>query len=141
MAQDVIGALVSILAADADVAALAAARVYGDEINPDEIANQPRPAVVLEPSGGAVPTFTQGTSPLEAFRFDAFAYGANPREADRLRRAVYAAFRGITRQTQSGVLIHWVQPAGGFSSDRDPDTGWPRAFNSWQVLADTRSAP
>jgi len=140
MSQDVVGAIVSILSADSGVSALVGARVYGDEIAPDEIHNQPRAAVVVQPSGGAVPTFTQGTIPLEAMRVDVLCYGSTRYDADRLRRAVYDSLRAVQRRTEGSVLVHWINLAGGLATGRDPDTGWPRAFQSWQVLADTRPA-
>ena len=51
-----------------------------------------------------------------------------------LRTAVKRAMRGATRRVVADVLIHWVQVAGGYRSDRDRDGAWPYALQSYQAL-------
>ncbi len=130
---DWIAALVALLKADGDIAAAVGTRVFGGELPAEEAAAMPRKALVLEPSGGSSLT---GRSFIEhdTSRFDLFAYGATPREAGALADLAGLALRNARRGVRAGVLIHWVQPAGGSSSGRDPSLAWPRAFRSFQVL-------
>ena len=93
----------------------------------------PRGAIVIATSGGSSLT---GGSALEhdTQRIDLFAYGATPLEAEQLRGVAALAFRRARRAVWAGVLIHWVNPAGGATGARDRDAAWPRAFQSFQVL-------
>lgn len=133
MSADPIAALIAVLQADAGVAALAGTRVFGDELPADEAGSMPRKAVVLKPSGG--PSLAAG-SYLEhdSQRVDAVSYGETPYEAQRLRAAVAAALKPLKRVVAASVLLHWVEPAGGFTTGRDPDAAWPSAFQSFQVF-------
>lgn len=130
---DLIKALIAILAADADVAALAGSRIYGDELAPGESASQPRHAVVLRKSGGAS---IMGRSYVDhdTQRVDAFSYGATPFEAERLGRRVHGVFKSARRQVAGGVLVHWIEIAGGLVGERDRDADWPRFFQSYQAF-------
>ena len=133
MSADVITALVAFLKADAGVAALAATRVFGGELPADQAAAMPRKALVVAASGGA--NLTAGTYVEHASqRFDVFAYGKTPFEAERLRRAAGDALKAMRRQVVASTLIHWVEAAGGWSAQRDPDAAWPAAFQSFQVF-------
>lgn len=132
MTADIVAALVAVLAADAGVAGLAAARVYGIELPAADAAAMPVKAVVLRPSGGVSPV--AGYVEHTAQRVDAYAYGETPYEAARLDRAVFAALKPLRRSTAGGVLVHWVSEAGGYLSFRDPDTDWPAVFRSWQAF-------
>ena len=133
MSADPIAALVAFLKADAGVIALAGTRVFGLELPATEAAPMPRKAVVLQASGG--PSLAAG-SYLEhdTQRVDAFSYGETPFEAQRLRRAVFDALKPLRRVVVTSTLLHWVEPAGGFATQRDPDADWPRAFQSFQVF-------
>lgn len=133
MSADPILALIAILKADAGVAALAGARVFGDELPASETATQPRKAIVVRSSGG--PSLAAG-SYLEhdSQRVDLLSYGETPFEAGRLRRAVFDTLKPLRRTVAAGALIHWVEPAGGWATERDPDAAWPAAFQSFQVF-------
>lgn len=130
---DLIGALAAMLKADAVIAALAGARVFGGELPEAEASFMPRAAIVLAFSGG---TSLTGGSFVEhdTQRIDLFAYGATPRDAEGLRDAAALALRRLRRSVWAGVLIHWAEPAGGVTGARDPDAAWPRAFQSFQVF-------
>lgn len=130
---DIITAIVDVLKADAAFAVLAGDHVYGDELPAAAVPLMPRNAVVIKPSGGA-PFQPGGNAQADAQRFDMICYGATPYEADALRRAGYRVLRNVLRQLQGGVLIHWVQSAGGNLTGRDRDGQWPYAFQSFQSL-------
>ena len=133
MSADVISGLIAWLKADAGVAALAGTRVFGLELPGTEAASMPRHAVVIKASGGL--SITAGSYAEHASqRVDAFCHGATPYQAESLRRAVDDALKPLRRAVSSGCLIHWVEPAGGFATLRDPDGHWPVAFQSFQVF-------
>lgn len=133
MSADAIAALVEILKADAGIAALAAARVFGTELPAAEAASMPRAAVVIAPAGGT--SLTAGSDAQhDTQRIDAMCYGATSYEAQLVRDAVRDALKPIRRSVAASTLIHWVRPAGGFTSGRDRDADWPVAVQSWQVF-------
>ena len=133
MSQDIILGLIVFLQADIPLATLVGTRVFGHELPRAEAENMPRKAVVLQPSGGAIlmaGSYVQHTSQ----RFDVFSYGETVFESERVRRAVFDALKPLQRVVSSGVLIHWVDPAGGFANLRDPDARWPINFQSFQAF-------
>ncbi len=133
MSEDIISALRLVLLADETLNALVGARVFGVELPPAEAASMPRQCVVLKPSGG--PAFQPGSYIEHAYqRIDAFSYGETPFEADAVRDAVHTALRQLRRGVTGGTLIHWVQSAGGWASQRDADADWPMAFQSFQAF-------
>ena len=132
MSEDIITALVTFLKADSAVAALVGTRVFGNELPGAEASSMPRKAVVLSPSGGvslAAGSFMRH----DTQRIDAFSYGETLFESGRVRRAVFDAFHARRRGKTGTTLIHWIDSAGGWSSQRDPDEKWPRAFQSFQI--------
>ena len=134
MMEDFLAALVVHLKADAGVIAQVGTRVFALELPGEETENMPRKALVLVPAGGFAPGYTVTLS-LDANRVDAFSYGATPYEAMEVRRAVRTAMKGIQRAKVGSTLLHWALPAGGFADERDPQTRWPRVFESFSVLA------
>lgn len=136
---DITSALILLLQAEAGVSALAGSRVYGLELPRHEAAHMPRPLIVIEPTGGIMPPYTQSLR-LDAARIDTYCFGETPMRAMELRRAVRLALRGVSRLRVGSTLLHWVRPAGGYASGRDPQTGWPRVWESWSVLAAEQAA-
>ena len=132
MSEDIIGALVTFLKTSSDVTALVGDRVFGIELPGAEAASMPRKTVVLSPSGG-VSLAAGSYMNHDTQRIDAFSYGETLFEADRLRRAVYDAFRVRRRGVTGTTLIHWIESAGGWVSQRDADEDWPRSWQSFQV--------
>ena len=130
---DIITAIVSALKADGNVAGLAADRVFGGELPKSETAQMPRNCIVVKPSGG-ISIAAGSFSDHDTQRLDLFSYGATPFEAEALRRASRRALVNIRRQVVERCLIHWIEPAGGFTAGRDPDADWPTAFQSFQVF-------
>ncbi len=133
MSEDIVAALVTFIKADGGVSALVGTRVFGLELPGAEAASMPRKAVVLKPSGG--PSFASGSySEHDTQRIDVFAYGETLFEATRVRTAVSDAFRALRRGKTGTTLIHWVEPAGGWASQRETKLEWPRAFQSFQAF-------
>ena len=133
MSVNIISALRVVLLADATLNAMVGARVFGLELPPTEAASMPRQCVVLKPSGGSA--FQPGSYLRHAFqRVDAFSYGETPFEADAVRDAVQDVLVQLRRGKTGGTLIHWVQSAGGWTSQRDADADWPVSFESYQAF-------
>ncbi|QXN67997.1 tail protein [Microcystis phage Mwe-Yong1] len=130
---DIVTAIVDILKADAGVALLCGARVFGGELPAAEAKAMPRYAIVVQPSGG-VPFAPGSRVDLEQQRFDVVAYGGTIFEASALRAAAARCLQAVQRQISAGVLVHWVQSAGGMLAGRDRDGQWPYAFQSFQSL-------
>lgn len=129
---DPVGAVVAMLLADADVAALVATRGFGGELPAAETDDMPRAAFVVKASGG-VAMNGQGFAEYDTQRVDLHAFGRTPAEAAGLADLCALKLRRARRQVAAGTLVHWVQSAGGFSSGREPVTDWPRAWRSFQV--------
>lgn len=130
---DVINAVVELLKADADVAAVVGARVFGGELPAEETASMPRAAIVLQPSGGSL--IAAGSfMAQDTQRIDVLCFEQSPATANGLSRLVRGALRGVRRQVVSGCLIHWVETAGGISARRDSETQWSVAFQPFQVF-------
>lgn len=136
---DVVTAIVDLLKADAGVAALCGTRVFGGELPPDEASSMPRCAIVVQPSGG-VPFQPAARLNAEAQRLDVVAYGATPYEAATLRGRCARLLVALVRRVSAGVVVHWVQPAGGYLASRDRDGQWPYAFQSFQALFSEEAA-
>lgn len=130
---DIIGALVALLKADAAIAVLAGVDVYGIEMPQEAVKRMPKGMLVVSPSGGA--SMMSGSDVnADTQRFDVFAYGATPREANSLRTVAKTVLMGTRRRIVGGVLIHWINSGGGFFAARERDGQWPQSFQSFQVL-------
>lgn len=140
MIADALEGLLAALNADADVAALTSGRVYAMSLPRDEAGAQPRKALVIQPSGGAVAASTGGTAPVQSMRVDIRCHGETLFEAERVRRAAHQVLRRLSRQVAANVLLHSANPAGGPTVLRDPDADWPIINAPWQLLADERAA-
>lgn len=133
MVADPTSALVDMLKADAALAALLDTRVFGGELPGPETKSMPRRALVVRASGG--PTQTgRSFAEHDANRFDLFSYGATPREAGEVMATAALRLRRAGREVHAGVLIHSCNSAGGFASGREPDTDWPRGWQSFQLF-------
>jgi len=130
---DIIEALVALLKADVPVSGVADTRVFGGELPKGEAASMPRPAVVLQASGG-ISSAAGSDVQHDTQRIDLVAYAASPSAAESLRRKCRRALTNCSRRVVGKALIHWIAPAGGFSQGRDRDGKWPYAFQSFQVF-------
>lgn len=133
LVADPVGAAVAILKAATPQPGALAGRVYGAELPIEEAEQQPRGAIVIRASGGVSLT---GASDAEhdTVRLDLFAYGPTPKVAADLCSWAALQFRRAQRVKAAHTLVHWIRPAGGYSSAREPETEWPRAFQSFQVF-------
>lgn len=125
--------LIAYLKADTALAALLAARVFAGELPPGETVQMPRKAIVLRASGGVSLT-SESYAEHDTQRFDLFAFGETPKEAARVLRTAALAMRRLRRSVHAATLLHWANPAGGPSAGREPQTEWPRHFQSFQVM-------
>jgi hypothetical protein len=133
---DPLAALVTYLRADASVAALASARVYGGELPGSETIDMPETAVVLSYAGGYADRFAYVE--LGEPRIDVRCYGDTPYLAHALHRAVHGCLKQMRRNVQGGTMLHCATLESSVQGLRDPDTEWPMAFSSWIVLASER---
>jgi hypothetical protein len=130
---DPITALAEWLKTDSDIAADVGTRVFGGELPSDEAAYMPRRAIVLRPSGGS--SLTAGSYAVhDTQRVDLLAYGATPQDADALARKCRLLVCDLRREVINGCLIHWIDVAGSLSAQRDRDTVWPFALQSFQIF-------
>lgn len=129
---DLTTALTLLLKADVPTAALAGDRVFGGELPPGMTASMPAFALVAALSGGV--SMTAGSLvPADTVRFDLKAYGPTPAQAMALLSTAALALRQAPRGVRGGMLIHWINPAGGPLPMRD-DFAWPFAWQPFQVL-------
>lgn len=61
-------------------------------------------------------------------------YGATPIQAMAVMEDAALALRRVSHRVAAQTLVYWVQSAGGYSSGREPETEWPRVFQSFQLL-------
>lgn len=134
MIPDPLLALRAIVAADVDVASLAATRVFAAELPDTEAAQMPRAAAVLAASGGPPDA---GYAPLAHRRVDLRTYGKTPLGAMKLHLAVHAVLKSLRRTPSLGVLVHSAALEAGPVALREPESGaeWPFVFASYDVLA------
>jgi hypothetical protein len=134
MIPDPLLALRAIVAADAEVASLAATRVFAAELPDTEAAQMPRAAAVLAASGGPPDA---GYAPLAHRRVDLRTYGKTPLGAMKLHLAVHAVLKSLRRTPSLGVLVHSAALEAGPVALREPESGaeWPFVFASYDVLA------
>ena len=147
MAQDILGAVIEILQADAGVLALVGAlpndRIFGGELPEVEpnAGDQPTniaKAVVVRFSPG-IPL--RGTVQLEQMNVDIVCFGEDPRSADELRRVVHQVLHDAERQQLGTVLFHSADQMGSPQALRDPDTHWAFVLEVWRILASECPAP
>lgn len=129
--MDVVGALRTFLEADSATATATGARIYGGALPKDELANQPRAAIVLRRAGGGA--IGRGAAYGDK-RIDVDAYGATEKEASDVFDAAYTALKALRRQLVGNVLIHFANVSADGASGHDPQTGWPLCIGSFQVL-------
>ena len=123
---DVVDAVIGILETSTALTMLAGGRVMGGELDADEIAHQPRSAVVVAYSPGGSGQSAPGSrdvTPITVARVDVLAYGETPRQAGLLSGALHQALKhwGSDSSTRvvAHVLVHWCDIIAGPTPYRD----------------------
>lgn len=130
---DLTAGLVAYLKTPAVLHTLLQGRVFGGELPPAQTETMPRKALVVSASGGV--SLTGGSFvETDTARVDLFAFGETPIEAARVMRESALAMKRLRRSIHAGCLLHWANPAGGAIGGREPQTEWPRQFQSFQVM-------
>ncbi len=131
---DLLAALISYLAAQADVSGLVAARIYGQELPAAQATYMPRKALVLR-YAGREPYFGQNSWVRHsAIRLDVWHYGETFYQADRLRRTVHEILKGLIPIVQGNCKIHALTDLAGPIAVLDPETGWPFIVDTYRVF-------
>jgi hypothetical protein len=138
-APNVLSAVRAALRAEASVTALVpAAQIYAGSMSREEVASQPRPAIIVRRAGG----FPMGGHvQIARPRVDVLAYGTTEFQADFIGETVYAFLKALTRKRVTSAapaitptLVHSVSEAGGPTNHRDPDGDWPFQLRTYEVL-------
>lgn len=135
--RDLLGALVSLCAADPTIGGWYSGRVYGNEIPADvieaESTRHPRRTLVIRMAGGPGKA---DLLPVVDRTVNVVSYGPTDYEADRGRLAVEQRFTLLSRELVDDVLIHNINPAGGPIPSTEPDLVWPAIGQAFTVKAD-----
>jgi hypothetical protein len=134
---DVIQAVIDILSSDTGdlgVATLTQGRIYDSALAESEDFSMPDYAVVLRFGGGPGAPFQLQ---LRDRRVNILCYGPSDSTAEVLHEAVEARLRAQGPQVQAGTYLHWINPATGPISMKDPVTEWPYVSSSWLARAST----
>ena len=130
---DLEGGIRAYLLHDPATFAVTGGRIFGGELPSKESAQMPRTAIVIKASGG-VPLLGGTYVEHDTQRVDLFAFGKTPNAAGGVMRTAALALRGLRPSVHAGCLIHWANPASGSIAGREPETEWPRQFQSFQVM-------
>jgi hypothetical protein len=130
LAQDAIGALITLLKADATISALLGTRVYGLELPRADADSMPRKAIVINSAGGIGESSYRD---VFKYRLDFVCYGETPFEAYEVFRTVRAVLREIERGVTSSTFIYSADHSAGPFSFRDSDTKWPHTIDTWLI--------
>jgi hypothetical protein len=138
VALDTLGALVTFLKADPDVASASVGRIFPGELPRNENPSMPRAAVVVKRAGGGL----LGTAYQEYgdIRVDVDCYGKTMREADQLYSVTRRALKQMNREVSGGILFHWARISSDGVGLTDPETDWAMCIGSFQVLVAEVSA-
>jgi len=132
---DPVKALRTDLLADAGVAALAATRVHGAELNRETNSVMPVKAVVIRKSGLGASGGNRSRVEISSPRVDVFCYGETPFEAARLDLAVYEYLKQMTPHVTNECYLLDAVLVSGPVDLREEDTSWPLVFRSYTVTA------
>ena len=128
LAQDPIAATIDFLQADATIAALISARVYGLELPEGDAESMPRQAIVINGAGGVGQGSFVATFKI---RLDFFCYGEIPKDAWEVYLTLHTVLKQMDRQVvNSTMLMSFIHSAGPFPS-RDQKTDWPVVIDTW----------
>ena len=126
-----------------EVGSLVGGRVFRPELPRGEDSNMPRGCIVVFSGGGG---HLFGRDRLGVFDsiMDIACYGSTRLEAENIADAAMYAMREMgheewPKSEAEGApsLLHWIRIAGGVKSTIDPQTLWPFAMITVQVMHST----
>jgi hypothetical protein len=129
---DPVSAIVAVLKADTDVAALISTKAYDRELPCTETENMPQKCVVVRPVGGSG---TGDRTRVGEVNVDCMCYGEVPYQAAKVSWAVLQALKHMDGQTQENTLLKTAIPIAGPIFLRDPDTDWPIEMRTFTIKA------
>lgn len=136
-----LGALIAYLTSDSTVNALVSGRIWGDEMPSSEAVSMPRKCVIINTVGqGGYGRESRSEIAIDRRMKDVRCYGETPYEAERLWNAVNLALKRLRRHLvtpPSGlgqVLLYSAVKVAGPTSRREPDSEWPIAFGTYNVM-------
>jgi hypothetical protein len=132
-AADPTAGIAGYLKAHEPINAMCGGRVYRPELPESGNAAMPQACIVVRPAGGGS-LFTKDFLPVTDPRLDIVVYGSTRLEAENLAREVALALKMLSRSTWGGVLLFWARVTAQPASMIQPDTNWPFALISTQVM-------
>ncbi len=133
---DLFAALKELALTTPEIYGLVQTRVHINKIPRKEVQeaptrHPPKILVIRQGGGGGKADLL----PLVDTTVNCLCYGETDREADKLVRAVYQRFSLLEREIHKGVLIHHLNPTGGFVPSVEPDLVWPVIAQAFTVKA------
>lgn len=135
MIADVLPAVVTYLAAVAEIDGLVDGRVYGEKLPAADVSAMPRKCIVITSNGEVPSAGTNSYIQVARPRYEVRCYGETPYEARVLYRAVHAALKGMTANVSADVRLHNALQGAGPTALVDPDADWPFVWSTWGVSA------
>lgn len=132
-AADPTAAVAAYLKATAAVNEATEGRIFRPELPEEEDPRMPRGCVVVRPAGGGM-LFGRDYLPVLDGRLDIVAYGSTRLEAENIAREVTLALKELRHSTWENVILFWARIAGAPASAIDPESEWPFALVSTQVM-------
>lgn len=135
---DYVAGLIALLRASEPLQLLVEDRIYGMELPRDTTSSEmPRTALVVNPSGGlGIPSYAPITRP----RIDLRAYGSSPNAAMKALLAAHDVLKYAKNDSTTGVKFYGLTLLSHPVNLREPDTEWPLAVSSWEMLVNEIAA-
>lgn len=108
-------------------------RVYRPELPESARPNMPQACIVVYAGGGGQ-MFGRDRLPVFDDMIDLACYGSTRLEAETIGDEALYALRELGHKTYAGMLLHWARIAGSVKSAIDPETTWPIAVITTQVM-------
>jgi hypothetical protein len=132
-AADVTLAIAAYLAEVVEVVELSEGRIFRPELPEREDEHMPQACVLIRPAGGGQ-LFGRTRLPFKDSRLDIVCYGSTRLEAENLARQVSDALTELESSTHEGVIVRWARISTEPASAIDPNTNWPFALVTTQVM-------
>ncbi len=133
--QDVVSALRQYLLSHSEVTDLVGTRIWGGVLPQLESRNMPRNNIVIQASPGGFGRWQRTYIRAGNNRMDLRCYGGDIEQAYAIYRAVHPLLCQLRRGVVTGTLLYDVTPLIEAATLIEPDTKWPFAFASYNVLA------